>query len=809
MTMISTTRMMNRRRSILWAVWWVLALAGCRQDDVVTPTAISVPPTAGTNPAPQPTASPTFPAEPAFITIAVSPPLEPFLHIDEFGDIQGLDADVMRRLAETTGLEIEFVSTNFDGLLNSVANGEFDATINRWLLPETAVEGIVFTQPYLEVGQQLIVRANDDRFASFADMQPGMRVGAPQNSFAMLAAEEVLGFAPNEVLQYETPTHALQAVIDGNLDGALVDSESGAYYAQTYFQQLKAVGEGREGWITTQRYGIGLAAGNAALIERLNEGIALLEESGELTAISSPYFTALDPLNAGDSLIGTAANEFVIGVVGELAGDLSDLNTSNQPPKSLNWEVAGNLNQGLYVLDQSNELTSHLFTDAFTSEDGLQYTFRLRGDLQFADGTPITAEEVRWSVMRSAGLGNWLVNSFLKDEDENGFADGDAIQALDPLSIRFDLQEPLSYFPTLLATPPYHILNKSCFESTESPWINCGGSAAYIVADWQPGERLQLRANPNYPGEPAQIANVQIRFYRSAMEMMDALNRGAIDLAWNGVGSAELATAAANDEYMVWQGAPAFSSSFVFVHDAAPWQNPLARRAIALAVDREALAQEPFAGIRQPLFQPIPDKTPGHSAQSQPRDIEQARALLRQVGYSESNPLTFTLWYVNDGRYSDVEGAYAAAIKSQLEETGMIEVAIQGEAWDVFRNQKSACAYEAFLQGWPTLGEPLPYSDGMSWLYYFVERPQTVCSNYDNQAMLAAFDALEALSWRDDAGRQAAYEEIQALWAAELPSLPLTQLPRYAISGSAVTQAQTNLLGLLRYDWLDKTAATP
>ena len=793
------------RKHFLLLILWLIAgiLVGCEDQPVIEATPTINLPVITTQPIIAPTTTPIFSEESDFITVATSPPLEPFIFIDDFGYIQGLDAEVMRQVAQQAGLEVEFVSTNFEGMLSSVASGEFSAGINRLTITQPP-EGVIFTQPYLAIHQLLVVRANDTRFATFADMRPELRLGAPQNSLSAQAAREVLGFSEDALLLYESPAQALQALIDNNVDGVILDEKNATFFVEQYFQQLKIVGEGESAWLKTDEYGIAVSTENSALLERLNEAITALQTDGTLPAIADSYLITPATINAGDSLIGTATNEFVVGVVGNLSPDLSDLNAGNQPATFLSWEIAGNLAQGLYTLDQDNQLVTHLFTDAFISEDGLQYTFRLRDDLRFADGTPVTAEEVRWSVMRSAGLGNWLVNSFLKDVDENGFADGDAVQALDPLSVRFDLQAPTSYFPAILATPPYFVLNKTCFETATVAWRECGGLGAYTVADWVPNERLQLRANPNYPGDPVRFANIQLRFYGGSITMQEALERGAIDVAWTGLTNADILNVGEDSAYQLWQGMPAFSSSLVFVHDDALWQNKLLRQAVAWAVDRNALAEGAFAGIRQPLYHPIPAGTFGYQSDTPTRNLEQARSLLTQVGYSPTNPLNFTLWYVNDGRYSDVEEAYAEQIKAQLEETGMIQVTTQGETWDSFRNEKSTCNYGMFLQGWPTPGEPLPYPDGMGWLYFFIQRTSTVCSNYESATMATLLAELERFDPRDNAGRQALYEQIQTVWADELPSLPLTQLSRYAISMPNVTQFQTNSFGLLRYDLLDK-----
>jgi peptide/nickel transport system substrate-binding protein len=291
--------------------------------------------------------------------------------------------------------------------------------------------------------------------------------------------------------------------------------------------------------------------------------------------------------------------------------------------------------------------------------------------------------------------------------------------------------------------------------------------------------------------------------------LTDALNRKAIDVAWTGVEEGELDTSLlalqANSDFITWQGATGFSSSLVMVHDQEPWDNPRVREAVSLAVDRVALADTVFSGTRLPLYQPIPDSSPGHLAEQPPRDLVESRRVLTLLGYSENNPVEINIAYVNDGRYSSVEGAYAAAIKSQLEETGMISVTVEGAPWDVFRNAKSTCAYNSFLQGWPSPGQAVPYIDGMSWLYFFLLRTDSVCSNYESTVMDAQILALEGVRATDADALATEYANIQTLWAEEFPSIPLTQAPRYAVTLPAIQGVVIDAMGILHYDLLEKS----
>jgi peptide/nickel transport system substrate-binding protein len=204
-----------------------------------------------------------------------------------------------------------------------------------------------------------------------------------------------------------------------------------------------------------------------------------------------------------------------------------------------------------------------------------------------------------------------------------------------------------------------------------------------------------------------------------------------------------------------------------------------------------------------PLASPVPDTIPGHVAAMPERDLDQARALLRAEGYTETEPLPFILWFVNDGRYSPNEEAYATAIKAQLEETGVFQVELAGAGWDEIRLQISQCGLPAYLLGWPSPGQPTSYLDATSWTDFFVTNTDRVfCSNYQSEAMTELVAAARAEL--DEGARLALYGDIQQLWAEELPTLPLTQEPRRAVSLPTIDGVRIDGLGMMHYEWLVK-----
>ncbi|MCA9970799.1 MAG: transporter substrate-binding domain-containing protein, partial [Anaerolineales bacterium] len=701
----------------------------------------AVPPTP--TPAAAPTAASSSPdRDQDFVVIATDAPNEPYTSFNAFGEVTGLMPDMMARIAEAADLDYELVVTPFEGALSSI-NRDFDAVLSTLTVTDTAGLNIAYTTPYFEIGQVLVVLADESTVQSAADLPADTAVGVRQYSFGAAAAESLLPAV--DVVPFDSYRAAVEALVQMQLGGVIMDHYSAAAFVSTYPEQLKiAGGTGQTAWISRNALAIAVAAADEALLARLNEAIA--QVTADASALSTSAAAWLVPevagIDVGESRVGTPAGELVIGVV----GNLQDMDPAG-PPDLISWEVKQNTMGGLYRFSAANELQPLLAADfPIVSADGLTYTITLRQGLRFPDGSELTAEDVKWSIDRAAvaGSGSYLVNEFLKDADEDNFADGDAVQVIDTYTVQIALQEPAGYFVNVLATPPYFPISSDCYRELFDPLSTCGGIGPYVITGWEVGNRIALQANPDWPGEAPAFANVQVRFFGTAVDMQRALaDFQSIDLAWTGLPYADFLALADTDvtgdgraDVIGWQGPGAFKSYLIFEQSAPPWDSENVRRAAAYAIDREALANEVFNGQRLPLRSPVPDAVPGHVPTLPTRDLDQARALLQAEGYSAAEPLAITLWYLNDGRYTPLEEAYAQAIAAQLEETGIFDVTLSGAPWEVFQAQIFSCAYPAYLLGWPSPGAPVNYLDVTSWTNFFVQNTDRVfCSNYESEEM--------------------------------------------------------------------------
>jgi peptide/nickel transport system substrate-binding protein len=807
---------LNGRRLAGLALFLLALLAACdtqRERPAVDITPVATVPTT-------PTADLTINRNRDLLVIATDAPLPPFTDFDLFGNVIGFNDAVIEAIADRTGLEYEFVVTPSQGVLDSIAAGsarDFDAVMSALIIPDEPPPGITFTIPYLEIGQVALVLVDNEEIQSIADIRPGMSVGVLVES-AGLDTALAAGLPESDIYDsYDRPSHLVQALIDEVIDVVIIDSYTAQYFADNFPEQVRLAGAGDEaGWFSRKEYGIAVAADNANLLETLNSAIADLQQTGVIDQMTVtwliPETNAAAAVDPGESRVGTPAAELFIGVVGQF----TDMDPASLTVDFISWEIKNNTMSGLYRFNADNVLEPLLAAEMpLISEDKLEYTIPLRAGLQFPDGTDFTAEDVKWSLNRSSGLGNFMVNNLLKDSNGDNFADEDAVQVIDPSTVKIILKEPTAYFPAILATPPYFPVSRECFGEAGNPGSICGGLGAYTIVSWDLNNRLRLKANPDWPGRPAPaFENITVKFFADAESMRRSLDEfRSIDLAWTGLtyeDFIELTGQATGDvlptNYTGWIGPSTFKSYLIFEQNTAPWDRAKVRQAAAFALDREALAQDVFNDGRLPLLSPVPNDIPGHVDSLPARNVERARALLLEEGYSENQKLPISLWFVNDGRYSLVEEGYANTIKAQLEETRVFEVTTIGVPWTEFRLQIDQCGYSTYLLGWPSPGQPTTYLDASSWTDFFVTNTDRIfCSNYESPRMTALI--AESRAEIDPEARLELIRRIQQLWAEELPTLDLTQAPRVAVSLPTIDNVRVNALGLMHYELLQKETA--
>ena len=133
------------------------------------------------------------------------------------------------------------------------------------------------------------------------------------------------------------------------------------------------------------------------------------------------------------------------------------------------------------------------------SEDGLTYTFHLRPNVLFSDGTPMTSADVLYSWVRAANdpAQNWTFTLTALKRDAEGQVEG--ISAPDDATVVVELAQPWAPFLSDVAMFNMSVISKAFAEGREERLVEeCMGTGPFALAEWNKGESLRLVKNPNY-----------------------------------------------------------------------------------------------------------------------------------------------------------------------------------------------------------------------------------------------------------------------------------------------------------------------
>lgn len=287
----------------------------------------------------------------------------------------------------------------------------------------------------------------------------------------------------------------------------------------------------------------------------------VVRDGVEGVAIGAPFEFNYNVLSFGEGATPASGSTdtIIIGTTDEVNSlDAADAYATHD------WEVIKNTGVALmsYEPGTANLVPGAAAAEPEVSDDGLTYTFTLRDDLQFADGTPVTAEDyVRsWNRLNTLeGQVSGLVQAYVAE-----------VEAVDELTVAYHLTDTYGFFPRLAATAPFVPMPAGTFTDDELVQFpeTLAGIGQYQMISHTPGEQMVLEANPNYFGEQPAIQQVIIRYFADPTTMANAVETGEIDVAWRVLGPVEAARLEAEGEGLTVQEIDAPSLRYlVFNHN--------------------------------------------------------------------------------------------------------------------------------------------------------------------------------------------------------------------------------------------------
>ena len=339
------------------------------------------------------------------------------------------------------------------------------------------------------------------------------------------------------------------------------------------------------------------------------------------------------------------------------------------------------------------------------------WEFRLRPNVRFHNGNAFTAEDVAFTLQRLPNVPN-SPSSFAAYSRPIS-----RIEIVDPLTIRFHTHQPYPLLP--LDMTNVRIVDKETAENATTADFNevraAQGTGPYRVISHRNGDRIELERNDTYWGERAPFQRVSYRMITNDAARTAALLAGDVEFI-DQVPTTDLAKLRGDNRVrlsetlglrLIFLGldhlrGPDENSPFITDSNGQPLgRNPLrdvrVRRALSMAIDRNAIVSRIMEGAAAPAGQFLPEGVFGHvpGLGAPAFDPDGARRLLAEAGYPQGFRIQLNSpndRYVNDSRIAQAIGQMWTRIG--------VRTAVEAQPWTTFIGRAGRQEYSTFLIGW-------------------------------------------------------------------------------------------------------------
>jgi polar amino acid transport system substrate-binding protein len=239
-------------------------------------------------PAPAPVAAAPAPAPAKVYVVGTDAAYAPFESQNEKGEIVGFDIDVVRAAAAKAGVEVKFVNTPWEGIFNTLQQGDRDMIVSAVTITAERKQTMDFSDPYFDAAQLIAVKETS-KVAKFADLKK-LKVGVQTGTTGDEAVTKLLGKASTNVKRFESTPLALKELEAGGVDAVVADNGVIAHYvANNPGGKFKTVSDTE---FVPEQYGIAFKKGNTELLGKMNQCLAAIKADGSYAQIYAKYFGA-------------------------------------------------------------------------------------------------------------------------------------------------------------------------------------------------------------------------------------------------------------------------------------------------------------------------------------------------------------------------------------------------------------------------------------------------------------------------------------------------------------------------------------
>ena len=450
-------------------------------------------------------------------------------------------------------------------------------------------------------------------------------------------------------------------------------------------------------------------------------------------------------------------------------------------------EMIQNLFEGLVFIDQRDgSLQMGVAETMDVNEEQTEFTFTVRDGVTWSDGTPLNANDFEWSwkrVLDPETKSEYttalypLKNAAAIDAGEMDLAEL-GVKATDDQTLVVTLEGPTPYFPLLAATWTYYPVPRHVIEKEGDAWVEAGkmvSNGPYVLTSWEHDQSMTLERNEKYYGEQPTITKGEFTLFSDPVaQALVAFENNELDQAQ--VAGADL-DRAKNDPNLgsLIQIFPRSGTAFVVCDTTNPPTDDVrVRQALALAIQRDALANGVLKGEFSPAQTILPPDIPGYNeAAALGEDAEKAKQLLAEAGFPDGQgfpelTLTFNTTYGEHKKTAE----YLQGVWKQTLGINIKIDPLEAKAYQDWFNSRADQPYNLQITFWGSdWGDPANWHNQL-----FDSQADFYHSHWKNDE----FDKLvrEAAVMGDEQTRIAQYEKAETLLNQDAALIPLFNLNR-------------------------------
>lgn len=473
------------------------------------------------------------------------------------------------------------------------------------------------------------------------------------------------------------------------------------------------------------------------------------------------------------------------------------------------------LYETLLIIDEDGSVQPGQAESYEVSDDGLVWTFTMRDGLKWSDGSDLTAKDFEYTMKRladpdtAAPYGETVVGMIAGYQDAIGNPDAEGVTTTDPdpdalqvvasedgKTLTVTLSYPCPYFDKLAAFGTMSPVQQATVEANGDAWATvpetyvCNGP--YMITEWVPSERIVVAKNPYYNGgwDSSRIVTDEITFLllEDSSAAYAAYNSGEAVLIKD-VPTDEITSLTKAEDGGDFYVDTILGTYYLSMNDQIePFTDPLVRKALSLAIDREYVANTIMDGTYTPAYNFM---GPGISDESgeffdnanggetyisddYEANLAEAKELLAEAGYPDGEGFPVITYSTNDAGYHKKVAEYLQQAYAELGITLNVETV----EWASFTPMRRAGDYEMSRNGWV-----MDYNDPSNMLELFYSTNGNNDGKYNNPEFDAAIDAAKTA---DSAAHFAALHQAEDIMMEDAACIPVAYYNDFWLQSSSL-----------------------